>query len=157
MTSDAFAERGPVPPFPPPLLYALPLLGGYVLHRWRPFPFLPGAVSLVAGVILVALGLVGIPALRAMRRSGTSPLPWHPVSALVTDGPYRLTRNPMYVGMTLLYLGGSALMNSAWPLAFLPVILFVMNALVIPREERHLAERFGEPYLDYCRRVRRWI
>ena len=157
MTSDVSTVRGPRPHVPPPLVYAIPLVGGYALQRWRPVPFLPGAVSLLAGGVLLALGLVGIPALLAFRRSRTSPLPWRPATALVTDGPYRFTRNPMYVGLTLLYIGGTALMNSAWPLAFLPVVLFVMNAVVIPGEERHLAERFGEAYLDYCRRVRRWV
>lgn len=157
MTTDVPTVPGPRPHVPPPLLYGIPLLGAYALQRWRPVPFLPATLSLASGAILLALGLVGIPALLAFRRSRTSPLPWRPATALVTDGPYRLTRNPMYVGMTLLYLGGTALMNSAWPLAFLPVILFVMNAVVIPGEERHLAARFGDAYLAYCARVRRWL
>ncbi|HEX4935020.1 MAG TPA: isoprenylcysteine carboxylmethyltransferase family protein [Gemmatimonadaceae bacterium] len=142
---------------PPPLVYALPFVAAHFLDRWRPAPFLPAAAALVGGWLLLALGMIGIPALLAFRRARTSPLPWRPATALVTDGPFRLTRNPMYVGFTLLYLGGTALVNSAGPLAFLPVILFVMNAVVIPGEERHLAARFGEPYREYCRRVRRWL
>jgi len=84
-------------------------------------------------------------------------LPWRPTTALVTDGPYRISRNPMYLGLTLLYLGATALANSAWPLVGLPVIILVMNVVVIPGEEARLEAMFGTTYREYCARVRRWV
>lgn len=142
---------------PAPLIYAIPLAGTLLLNRWRPVALLPRAVATPIGAVLLALGLIGIPALLRFRRAGTSPLPWHRASALVTDGPYRVTRNPMYVGMTLLYLGATALANSAWPLVALPIVIALMHFLVIRGEEARLEAQFGDAYRDYCARVRRWI
>ena len=146
---------------PPPLLFLAGFLAGIGLGRVVPGDALPPAIVAPARVAGIALATAGVLfafwGIATFRRRKTTILPHRPVSALVAEGPYRVTRNPMYVGFTLLYLGGTALVNSAWPLAFLPVILFVMNAVVIPGEERHLAARFGEPYREYCRRVRRWL
>jgi protein-S-isoprenylcysteine O-methyltransferase Ste14 len=96
-------------------------------------------------------------AILAFRRAGTSPNPWRPTTAMVTGGPYRLSRNPMYLGFTLLYLGAACWANSLWLLLFLPVILALMQQLVILREERYLERRFGAEYVGYRNRVRRWI
>lgn len=142
---------------PPPLIYAIPLAGTLLLHRWYPLVLLPHAVAIPVGAVLLACGLIGIPAILRFRRAGTSPLPWRQASALVTDGPYRYTRNPMYVGLTMLYLGATALANSAWPLVALPVVIALMHVLVIRGEEARLAAQFGDVYRDYCARVRRWI
>ncbi len=76
---------------------------------------------------------------------------------LVTRGPYRLTRNPMYVGLTLAYLGEAGLLRQIWPLAVLPLVLAYLEWMVIPLEETRLLETFGEEYEAYRRRVRRWI
>ncbi|MDH4064169.1 MAG: isoprenylcysteine carboxylmethyltransferase family protein, partial [Acidobacteriota bacterium] len=142
---------------PPPLIYALPLLAGLFLQWWRPLHVVSAPFALVAGATCAVLGLVGIPAIVAFRRAGTSFLPWKTSTALVTNGPFRFTRNPMYLGMTLLYGGVSLWMNAAWPLFFLPIVLVVMNYGVIAREERYLTALFGEEYRAYCQQVRRWI
>ncbi|HEU5040160.1 MAG TPA: isoprenylcysteine carboxylmethyltransferase family protein, partial [Gemmatimonadales bacterium] len=76
---------------------------------------------------------------------------------LVTDGPYRFTRNPMYLGFTLWYLAGTAWVNSLWLLVLLPVVLLVMQRGVITREEAYLERRFGREYTEYRARVRRWL
>ena len=89
--------------------------------------------------------------------AGTSPMPHSPAKQLVIRGPYRFTRNPMYVGMTIAYLGGVATANSVWPLVALPLVLAGIYAFVIRREERYLEAEFGDAYRDYCRRVRRWL
>jgi protein-S-isoprenylcysteine O-methyltransferase Ste14 len=142
---------------PPPLIFGVPLISGLLLDRWRPLPFLPPEWAPRIG-IPIFLGLfVGFPAVLAFRRAATSPNPWRPATALVTSGPYRFTRNPMYLGMLLLYLGGSCWGNSLWPLFFLPLVLWVMQAGVIAREESYLEERFGEAYRQYRARVRRWL
>jgi protein-S-isoprenylcysteine O-methyltransferase Ste14 len=76
---------------------------------------------------------------------------------LVKDGPYRFTRNPMYTGLTIAYFGGAALLDSAWPIIVLPVVLIVLVQTVILREERYLADAFGVEYSVYVARVRRWL
>lgn len=142
---------------PPPLLYAVPLGLGLWAQHIHPLPFLPRGLALPLGITLVGLGLIGLAALAAFRRARTSPNPWRPVTALVTRGPYRITRNPMYLGFTLMYLGVSCWINTAWPLFPLPVVLFVMQYGVIRREEVYLEKKFGDEFVQYCARVRRWI
>ncbi|MDZ4673855.1 MAG: isoprenylcysteine carboxylmethyltransferase family protein [Gemmatimonadota bacterium] len=142
---------------PPPLIYLAGLGLGMLLERWWPLPFLPvGAQRPLAAVLFLA-GLVLIPALRAMDRVGTRPEPWKPSRALVTDGPYRFTRNPMYLGFTFVYLAATAMANSGWSLAMLPAVLLVMLYGVILREERYMEARFGEAYQAYRLKVRRWL
>jgi protein-S-isoprenylcysteine O-methyltransferase Ste14 len=83
--------------------------------------------------------------------------PFEPATRVVREGPYRFTRNPMYVGGTLTYIGIAIAMNVAWPLLLLPLVLWALFALVIREEERYLADAFGEDYASYRKSVRRWI
>ena len=76
---------------------------------------------------------------------------------MVESGPYAYTRNPMYTGMTLVYISAALLLDWLWPILLLPIVLLVLFRLVISREERYLAAEFGEEYEAYRRRVRRWI
>jgi protein-S-isoprenylcysteine O-methyltransferase Ste14 len=142
---------------PPPLIYALPLAAGLVLQHYRPQAVIPAAWAHLLGPLLVGLGFGGLPAVLAFRRAGTHPEPWKPVTALVVTGPYRFSRNPMYLGFTLFYLGISLWVNSLWPLLLLPVVLVVMRLGVIAREETYLERRFGDEYRSYRARVRRWL
>jgi len=152
-------EREPVAGVvvPPPLLYALLLAAGLILNHQRPRPVLPEAIAAIAGPFLAAWGLIVIPAVLAFRRAGTSPRPWRPATALVTGGPYKISRNPMYLGFTLIYLGASVWANALWPLLALPVVLAVTDRGQIAREEAYLERRFGDEYRRYKARVRRWI
>jgi protein-S-isoprenylcysteine O-methyltransferase Ste14 len=142
---------------PPPLLYAVPLAAGLLIQHWRHLPVVPGWAAVPLGVACVFLGLVGLPAVLAFHRARTSPNPFRPSSALVTTGPYRFSRNPMYVGITLLYAGVALWVNTVWPLLFLPGILIVMYYGVIVLEEAYLERIFGDEYRQYARRVRRWV
>jgi protein-S-isoprenylcysteine O-methyltransferase Ste14 len=142
---------------PPPLIYGLPLLAGLILQYLRPQPVLPARWAIVLGSVFTLFGLVGLPAVVAFRRAGTHPEPWRPSTALVVTGPYRLTRNPMYVGFTFLYLGISFWVNTLWPLIALPAILLIMQHGVVVREEAYLERRFGDAYRAYRARVRRWL
>lgn len=90
-------------------------------------------------------------------RARTAIIPVRPARVLVRGGPYRWTRNPMYLGLTVAYVGGTLLMNSAWPLLFLPIVLITVSVLVIRREERYLESAFGDAYREYSRQVRRWL
>lgn len=142
---------------PPPLIYGIPLLVGLLADRWHPWPLVTERTTVPEGLILVLLGFVAVPAVLAFRRARTHPEPWKPTKALVTVGPYRYSRNPMYVGFTLCYAGIAIWQNSVWPLLALPVVIAVMRVGVIKREERYLEGLFGDDYRAYRDKVRRWF
>jgi protein-S-isoprenylcysteine O-methyltransferase Ste14 len=143
---------------PPPLLFLGPLLLALGVEQLRPWPFLPTLVARLVGAALVAAGSAfAVPALFAFRRAGTNAEPWKPTTAFVVRGPYKITRNPMYVGMVLVTAGIAALANSVWPLLALPVSVALVRWGVIAREERYLEQKFGEEYRAYKARVRRWL
>ena len=144
---------------PPPLIYAVTLAAGLLANRFYPLGlFLPRKLGRVLGLALVAGGLlVGISGLRELRRAGTNVDPYQPSTAIVETGPYRYTRNPPYVGMTLTYSGVSAFVNALPPVLLLPLTLTVMRRGVIEREERYLEGKFGDEYRAYKARVRRWV
>jgi protein-S-isoprenylcysteine O-methyltransferase Ste14 len=108
-------------------------------------------------LLVTAGGILALAALAAFRRARTNILPNRPASALVVSGPYRFTRNPMYLSLTLLYLGGMFLANTWWPVLLLPPVLAALYWAVIRREERYLAAEFGDAYAAYRTRVRRWL
>lgn len=140
---------------PPPILYLAGLLVGVALDRVWP---LANGYATWGGLALVAAGLaLDAWAAAAFQRAQTTVLPWGRARFLVPHGPYRYTRNPMYLGMALSYLGLALLVGSWWALALLPVVLVVITVYVIRREERHLAARFGDDYDAYRARVRRWL
>ena len=144
--------------FPPPLIYALALLAGWLLNRVYD---LPGPGELASGILSIACFSVGaallIGALGLFRASGINPLPWRPTSALTRRGPYRFTRNPMYLGMGFVYAGAALLFSLTWSIVLLPVVLLIIQTQVIVREERYLEATFGEEYRAYRARVRRWL
>lgn len=143
---------------PPPLIYAGALVTGLLLQRLAPWPFLSRPLARIAGMCLVMLNfLVGVPAIVAMRRAHTHLNPRQPTTALVTGGPYRYTRNPIYLSFTMLYAGIALLANSLWAMLLLPGVLVLMSRGVIAREEQYLERRFGGVYLQYKARVRRWM
>ena len=150
-------DRGPDIVAPPPLLYAGPLLAGFVLDLLLPLPRLSSALRLVGLAFLAAGVALAIWFLLSMRRAGTPVDPREATTALVQAGPFRYTRNPAYVAFTLTYLGVSLLAGARWPLILLPVVLVIVDRGVIRREERYLEERFGSDYIGYQQRVRRWL
>ena len=146
--------------FPPPTLFVLGFLIGWLLHRVRALPILPPSTAArePIGVALLGVGLaVMLWALVTFVVARTAVIPNRPATRLVTSGPYRFSRNPMYTGLTLAYLGLTLLVNSAWPLLLLPLVIMALLALVIQREERYLRSAFGDEYGEYTRRVRRWL
>lgn len=154
--------RGPGTPFPPTLLFVLGLLFAWWLHATIPFEIIAassfgpwvvaaGAAALAVGTVLFWWGM------STFARARTGILLQRPASQLVTYGPYRWSRNPMYVGFVAMYVGLALLMNSVWPIALLPAVIVSLELMVITREERYLRTVFGSAYEDYCRRVNRWI
>ena len=158
MSAESPAHPGVV--FPPPLLYVAGLLAGWLLDQWRRLAITPGPSTLrIAGAMFgVVLWLVIFAsAFATFRRANTTLIPNRPATALATGGPYRWTRNPMYVSLVALYLGAALFMNSWWPVALLPVVVVLVDRLVIAREERYLAAAFRGEYEAYRSRVRRWV
>lgn len=143
---------------PPPLLYLAVLAAGLLLHRLAPVHPLPRVIALpLALLCLVGWLVISVWAIGYFRRARTTILPMKPTTALITGGPFRYSRNPLYVGMALLYLAVSLWVNALWPLVLFPVAVMLIQRLVIAREERYLAARFGEAYREYCGRVPRWL
>jgi len=101
--------------------------------------------------------LLAASAVVLFRRAGTTPNPTRPTTALVLHGPYRFTRNPMYVSLVLLYVAVTLFVNSWWPVVLLPLVLVATDRLVIAPEERYLAAAFTAEYGAYRSRVRRWL
>lgn len=145
---------------PPPLIFIGLILVGLGLQRW--------VVALVVPVERWARLAVGIPfmlvglwlpfrARAHFRRTGQSPAPWRPSPVLIAEGIYRYTRNPMYVGMTLFTLGLGAALGNPWIVELALVGLILVHYLAVRPEERYLAEKFGDSYLQYKRSVRRYL
>ena len=142
----------------PPLLYLAAIALGSGLELTWPLRFLPQvlAVPLGIGLVLVAVALF-LASTRKFRAAGT-PVPGNkPTTAIVRSGPYRFSRNPIYLAFSLLQLGIATWADSLWLLATLVVAFAVMAYVVIPKEERYLERKFGAEYLDYKNSVRRWL
>jgi protein-S-isoprenylcysteine O-methyltransferase Ste14 len=145
--------------FPPPLYFLIPLLLSVATEKLLPAqPLLSPLVAAGIGAALIALGIAfAVSGAVTQKRAGTTPVPIKPTTALVTGGPYRFTRNPMYLGMTFAYVGVAVWTQAVWAFVYLPIILLAIRRLVIAREESYLTEKFGDAYLRYCSQVRRWI
>jgi protein-S-isoprenylcysteine O-methyltransferase Ste14 len=145
----------------PPLVFLAALVAGYVIWWFWPVTIGPaawdvpvrggGALAAAAGAVLMLAALV------RFQRAGTTPTHWEPTTQVVATGPYRFTRNPMYVGMALMQAGLAMVGNALWPLLLVVPAIWIIATQVIAREERYLEAKFGRDYLDYKARVRRWI
>jgi protein-S-isoprenylcysteine O-methyltransferase Ste14 len=140
---------------PPPLLFAGTFLLGVALERLFPVRRRQ-ARALGTGLVAGGIAFAGWARILFLRR-GTTVLPFKPASALVEEGPFSVSRNPIYVGFLAIYVGSCLLRRSAWPFLLLPGVVVVMQKAVIDREEAYLERRFGEDYLSYKDRVRRWL
>jgi protein-S-isoprenylcysteine O-methyltransferase Ste14 len=143
---------------PPPLIYLAVFLVALGLQRLLPLPAIPKVIGFGAGPIVIAPGIafaawsVGL-----FRRAGTSLIPIKPTTALVINGPYHFTRNPMYLSLLSIYVGAALMMRTLWVLLLLPFVIVAIRYLVIRKEEQYLQRKFGEAFLSYKASVRRWI
>lgn len=152
--------HGPYPALRPTLVFA----GGFALalgiHQWMPLPIAKdgGFILSTLGALLMAGGLLlFVWALVLFSRARTGIMFHSPARRLMMRGPYSWSRNPQYVSFAAIYIGGAFVMNTAWPLAVLPIVLVAVNIGVIAAEERYLRTTFGPAYDEYCRQVRRWL
>ena len=143
---------------PPPLIYLLALLLGLLLNRRLRVPFLSRGVARVLGWPLVGGGMaLAVWFARTLHGADTTLRTDKPVSSLVQYGPFRYSRNPGYLSLTMIYAGIAMLRKALWAILLLPLVVYVIQREVIEREERYLERTFGEEYLAYKRRVRRWV
>lgn len=142
----------------PPALYAVTLIAGLVIHFLFPIHFLPRPVSTWLGIaaILVAFS-IAFSAIRTMRQAKTAVNPALPTTAIVSSGIFAFSRNPIYVSFTLLYLGIALLFDSLLLVLLLVPLLVIVQTGIIKREESYLERKFGDEYLNYKQRVRRWL
>jgi protein-S-isoprenylcysteine O-methyltransferase Ste14 len=134
------------------------LLVGFGLNYLWPIAPVPGPGGIIVGVVLILLGTAILPpTLARFYRAGTPFDPHKPASALITDGPYRYSRNPAYVALNFWYLGLGFLLHNGWVLLLVLPPLLVTDRWAIPREEQHLEAKFGAEYQRYKSAVRRWL
>ena len=155
MTDD---QDNPSINVPPPLIYVVPLLLGLLLDRRRYISFLPRGAARALGWPLLGGGvMLNGWFLKTIRHAEVPIRTDKPVPKLTTEGPFRYTRNPSYLALAMIYAGIALLRNSLWAILLLPLVVIVMQREVIGREEQYLERTFGEEYLAYKARVRRWV
>lgn len=161
MTSSATQQKtiaNPGVKVPPPAIYILAIVAGWLLQQQWPLPFIAHDTALWVGLAFVAVGLVMalMSVVTMLRGHGTVNTNLQS-SALVVSGIYRVSRNPMYVALTLMYTGFAIAMSLPWSLILLPFIVIFIQTMVIAREEASLEKTFGQQYTEYKARVRRWL
>ena len=145
---------------PPPLVYLAAVIAGGLVHRYLlPLSLdLPRGVRFAAAAVVAAIGFGVMGAAVALfRRTEQDPKPWESTPEIISTGVYRITRNPMYVGLALLQAGIGIGWANGWVVVLVPVVLAVVYATAVRHEEAYLEEKFGDAYLSYKRSVRRWI
>lgn len=143
----------------PFFIYILMGLCAVLLQKLLPLPgVLTGAIprTIVAATMVINL-IIGLAAARGMLTAKTSLNPHRPTTALVLSGPFRFTRNPLYLGLTVFYAGLMLVFELTWGLLLLPIVVWLITIWVIVPEEKYLEQKFGADYLDYKARVRRWM
>jgi protein-S-isoprenylcysteine O-methyltransferase Ste14 len=142
----------------PPLLFGIGVLAVLLLSWLWPLPAFFHPATVWVGVALLSLGVAcNAWGARSLRKAGTNINPSLSATALVTSGPFRFSRNPLYVAGSLVFLGLTLVLNSLWGVVALVPLLVVMHYGVILCEERYLAAKFGESYRQYCAAVRRYF
>jgi protein-S-isoprenylcysteine O-methyltransferase Ste14 len=146
----------------PPGVPLLTILLGVGLDRLWPLEFwsepsAPACYWIGGAIVVGAIFGLGLYSVILVRRSGQSENPWKPTTEILERGPFRFTRNPMYVQMVLACVGFAIILRNTWILLLVPVCAWVLHRFAILPEEAYLERKFGEKYLSYKRRVRRWL
>ena len=142
----------------PPLIWLVNAAISVVVHLFIQVPIMRYRICLVCGIVFVILApTLALSAFKTMKAAGTNVHPSEPALALVRSGPFRFTRNPMYLALCLLQVALGFFLNDWITLLFVVPLALIFHHGVVLREERYLTSKFGEPYLQYKREVRRWI
>ena len=146
--------------FPPPLVFlGAIVLGVTVQYKAMPLSLMfARGLRLAAAVLILACGVSLVASARILfKRTGQNPIPWKPTPELILQGPYRFTRNPMYVGVTLFVIGLGLAVNNLWISLFAAPALLVVHVIAVLPEERYLAAKFGDSYRSFLAQVRRYL
>jgi protein-S-isoprenylcysteine O-methyltransferase Ste14 len=162
MTEGSVIARGPdaanLGVVRPPVVYLVAILAAVVLGFIRPARFLPSGLGPLIGIPLVVAAVVLFRSSTRRFKAAGTPVPGNqPTTSIVRSGPYRWTRNPIYLAFSILHLGVACWLNNLWALGTLAIAWGLMTWVVIPMEERYLERRFGAEYVEYKAKVRRWI
>jgi protein-S-isoprenylcysteine O-methyltransferase Ste14 len=142
----------------PPFLFGGTLLVGLLLHWLHPISLMPALAARILGVVVFILsGVLGYFAQRELERAATNVRPDKPTTVVVMAGPYRITRNPLYIAALGVYIGVAIFVNAVVPLLLLIPVFAVLHWGIVLREERYLESKFGDGYRAYRARVRRWL
>jgi protein-S-isoprenylcysteine O-methyltransferase Ste14 len=142
----------------PPLLFGSALVAVLALHWLWPMPIFGHAVVRWSGLALIMFAVaIAVWGTKTMHAAGTNISPLQPAMSIVTSGPFRFSRNPLYVALTLLYLGLTLAFNTWWGIVVLIPLLLILHYGVVLREERYLEQKFGETYKGYRSSVRRYL
>jgi protein-S-isoprenylcysteine O-methyltransferase Ste14 len=141
----------------PPIIFLCAILLGIAVNRAWPLHFVSNSVRLLGPIVTACAVVLFLLSYREFRRAGTSVHGSKRSTVIVRTGPYRFSRNPIYLAFILLVLGLSVWLNNLWLLVTLVPAFGLMAAVVIPREERFLERNFNDQYLSYKARVRRWF
>lgn len=160
MNNQTNTSKGPGVYFPPPLLYIIIFIVAVLIQKK-----IPVADSLfhtptikIAGILLILIALyIAFRSLRQFFQSKNTLILIKPASSLQTSGIYRISRNPMYLGLGILYLGLSCFIGNWWNIILLPLLFFIIQEYIIKREEKYLELEFGQLYTEYQKKVRRWL
>lgn len=146
---------------PPPLIYAAIFLAALVIQKRLPIDdskFQQTFMKIIGTIfILIAVFFFLFRSLRQFFKTKNTVVTVLPANSLQTNGVYAITRNPMYVGLALVYLGITCFAGNWWNIILFPLLIIIVQEYIIKREEKYLARRFGQSYLDYKKKVRRWL
>jgi protein-S-isoprenylcysteine O-methyltransferase Ste14 len=148
--------------FPPPAAAALTIIGGYVIGQFMPLftayeLAAPGRYWIGATIIVVAVVVLAIWPIRYFKETGQNVTPWSETPEIILQGPFKFTRNPMYLMMLIVCVGFAIVFSEIWILILTPVLALVLYHIAIKHEEVYLEEKFGDSYRAYKHSVRRWI
>lgn len=157
ISSNKEPDHAGVYPLPPMVMFIM-LLAGLGLDMLHPLPLGLGMVGTLIGMMLGmdAITLVVFTAC-LMKKAGTNVPPNRPTKLIISHGPFRFSRNPIYIGFTLAMAAFALLFDSGWLAGLLVMFFFYIDRHVIPREEAYLSRKFGQEYITYTTKVRRWI
>jgi protein-S-isoprenylcysteine O-methyltransferase Ste14 len=146
--------------FPPPLIYAVIFLAAVFIQKKIPIDdhFFKSRMNTAIGILFILLAVYfGTRSMNQFIQTKNTIVPNKPAASLQTTGVYHSTRNPMYLALVMLYLGLSCLIGNWWNIILLPLLLLIIQEYIIKKEEKYLVRKFGQEYIDYRHRVRRWL
>jgi protein-S-isoprenylcysteine O-methyltransferase Ste14 len=142
----------------PPIVYMISIAAGVLIRLAIPLPFLPSTLAMPLGATLIAFAIALFSWSFREFRAANTPLPARkPTTVIVRSGPYRFSRNPIYLAFSIFQVGIAIWVDSPWLLVTLVGAMAIIHFIVMPKEESYLEGRFGTQYLDYKTSVRRWL